>query len=169
MNIMEVDFRALKNDISYDEAPESVRMQLLGLVQCEVKQKKSWWERGVHHAYVNFTWPEGQNMGNYHIIFDVNTSEVLQKWQYRLNKRNWEDFAVSKGRLVYSDKAEINYKHERQIFKEASNELAKLQMEILAVLKSSELHKVAFIVIEYWGFDIAQQLYCVVRKNQLKL
>jgi len=41
MNIMEVDFRALKNDISYDEAPESVRMQLLGLVQCEVKQKKS--------------------------------------------------------------------------------------------------------------------------------
>jgi len=79
MNISGVNFGAFKDDLSYDQAPESVKLQLLKLVGCKVKQKKSYWERGVHHAYVNFTWPEGQNMGNYHIIFDVTTCEVLQK------------------------------------------------------------------------------------------
>jgi len=79
MNIPGVNFRAFKDDLSYDQAPESVRLQLLKLVECEVKHKKSYWEKGVHHAYVYFTWPEGHNMGNYHIIFDVASCEVLQK------------------------------------------------------------------------------------------
>jgi len=165
MNISGVNFGAFKDDLSYDQAPESVKLQLLKLVGCKVKQKKSYWERGVHHAYVNFTWPEGQNMGNYHIIFDVTTCEVLQKWQHRLSKSNRKEFAVSKGRLIYNDRAEINYKYERKIFQDASKELVKLQMGVLAALKSSELHKVAFIVMEYWGSDMPQQLYRVLRRT----
>jgi len=36
-----VNLGDLDNDLSYDDAPESIRIQLLKLVNCEVQQKKS--------------------------------------------------------------------------------------------------------------------------------
>lgn len=166
-----VNLGDLDNDLSYDDAPESIRIQLLKLVNCEVQQKKSQQERGFHLAYVYFTQPEGMNMGNYHVIFDVDTSKVVYKQHYRFRKENFEDFAVSKGRLLYAgdyERCNKEYKCEREIMQAASKELDNLQSEVMAALQSSSLYSIAFIVMEFWGFDWPQQVYRVLQ-NPVKM
>jgi len=167
-----VNFGDLDNDLTYDEVSENVRLELLKLVDCEVEQKKSWWEKGSHLAYIYFTWPEGLNMGNYHVIFDVNTGFVLHKWQYRFRSGTWEEFSGSKGRLLYAGgykKSNKEYEYEREILKAASKELVNLRAEVLEVLRSSLLYSVAFIVVDYWGFDLPQQVYRSLDKDLKKL
>merc|ERR1719317_305785 len=72
---LEVNFGELNDDLMYDDAQDSVKMSILELVQCRVQQKKSWWEDGIHQAYVHFCWPEGDNLGHYHVIFNTSTEK----------------------------------------------------------------------------------------------
>jgi len=50
----------------------------------------------------------------------------------------------------------------------ASKELDNLQSEVMAALQSSSLYSIAFIVMEFWGFDWPQQVYRVLQ-NPVKM
>jgi len=80
----------------------------------------------------------------------------------------WEEFSGSKGRLLYAggyERSNQEYKYEREILQAASKEMVNLRAEVLEVLHRSILYNIAFIVIDYWGFDLPQQVYRIVKKN----
>jgi len=158
-------FTKFNDDMSYDDASNSVKLELLKLVNCETKQKLSWYERGQRLIYVHFVWPEGENLGRYHVLLN-GRGEVLHKWQYRFKMGRWDDFKLSKGRLVYGGDEENIYSQERRLLQAASKEFVGLKSEILGVLQRSKLSKFAELIMEFWGYDMPRMVFRSLRGNR---
>lgn len=71
------DLKTFADNVKYDDVSTKLKLSLLKLVDCEMKQSISWWERGTHLVYGYFIWPEGWNKGSYHTIFNYRTGKLV--------------------------------------------------------------------------------------------
>jgi len=160
-----VKFSGLDSGLSYNEAPSELQLILLKAVNCEVKQKGSWWENGHHCAYVCFQWPEGLNLAYYHVVFDVETGDVLKKWQYHYKRKIKNQMNVYNGRLIYCGDI---YNEERLLFEAASDEIPKLRSDLTIVLEELGLKKVTPKILSFWKAEMALLLFRVLQKRVVR-
>jgi len=158
-------FSALDSGLSYNEAPSELQLILLKAVNCEVKERGSWWENGHHCAYVCFQWPEGLNLAYYHVVFDVETGDVLKKWQYHYKRKMKNQINCYNGRLIYCGNI---YNEERVLLEAASNEIPKLRSDLTVILEELGLKKVTSKILSFWRAEMALLLFRVLQKRLVR-
>ena len=166
-------FSQLDDFVTFDEAPYLIRKMLMNLV-CTIEENIAWYENGRHVSYVYFTWQEGFNEGNYHMLFDSETGTVLGKWIRRWRAK-LECSTLLKGGIQVYGYVEQKYRYkdfpvlfqdERKILLQASMELQELKSEVRNALQAGVLGKDEIeIILEYWGFDFTRQIFRILKKK----
>lgn len=155
-------FSALDSKVTYNEAPAELRLTLLKAINCEVQQKGSWWEDDQHFAYICFQWPEGLNLAYYHILFNVETRDVLKKYQNHYRRKIRNGMKGYKGQSIYCGG---KYTEERLLLEAASREIPKLRSEVSAALQNSRVKQVCSEILNFWRPDMGLLLFRVMRKD----